>query len=111
MKQFILFLMIFIIVFLIYFLFVIRRKKYLDKFMGGKEISYLKKVYKIKIKDEKKKKLATLVALTNSFIISLCVSIVCFVNNILLQLLLGFILVVGLILGCYHIIGKLYQKK
>ena len=34
----------FLTVFLIYYLFVIRRKKYLDKFIKGKEVLYLKKV-------------------------------------------------------------------
>lgn len=111
MKELILFGGTFIIVFLIYYLFVIRRKKYLDKFINGKEIGYLKKVYKIKLKDEDNRKIALLIALTNSFIISLVVSIVCFLNNILLQLLLGFVLVIGLILLCYHIIGKIYEKK
>ena len=51
MKPVILFLIMFIVVFLIYYLFVIRRKKYLYKFINGKEVSYLKKVYKINIKE------------------------------------------------------------
>lgn len=111
MKELVLFVATFLIIFLIYYLFVIRRKKYLEKFMNGKEVGYLKKVYKIKLKKEDYKKLALLIALTNSFIISVAVSIVCFFNNILLQLLLGFVVVIGLILLCYHIIGKIMKKK
>ena len=51
MFSLILFLVTFVVLFLIYLLFVIRRGKYLDKFIKGKEISYLKKVYKIKLKE------------------------------------------------------------
>lgn len=111
MKELILFTVTFLIIFLIYYLFVIRRKKYLEKFINGKEIGYLKKVYKIKLKKEDYKKIAILIAITNSFIISLAISLVCFLNNLLLQLLLGFVIIIGLILLCYHIIGKIYKKK
>lgn len=111
MRELVLFIATFLIVFLIYYLFVIRRKKYLEKFINGKEVGYLKKVYKIKLKKEDYKKIALLISLTNSFIISVAVSLVCFFNNILLQLLLGFVLIIGLIILCYHIIGKIMKKK
>ena len=76
MFSLILFLVTFVVVFLIYLLFVIRRKKYLDKFIKGKEINYLKKVYKIRIKESEYRGLAMLVAITNSFIIAISVTVV-----------------------------------
>lgn len=111
MFSLILFLVTFVVVFLIYLLFVIRRKKYLDKFIKGKEIAYLKKVYKIKIKESDYKGIVLLVAITNSFIIAISVTIVSLFKNIFLEILVGFGTVMALILICYHIIGKLYQKE
>ena len=111
MFSLILFLVTFVVVFLIYLLFVIRRGKYLDKFMKGKEINYLKKVYKIKIKESDYRSVSLLVALTNSFIIATSVTIVSLFKNIFLEIIVGFITVMALILICYHIIGKIYQKE
>ena len=111
MFSLILFFVTFIVVFLIYLIFVIRRRKYLDKFIKGKEITYLKKVYKIKIKESDYKSLALLIALTNSFIIATSVTIVSLFKNIFIEIIIGFITVMALILICYHIIGKIYQKE
>lgn len=114
MEALILFLGSFIIIFLIYFIFVLRRKKYLDKFINGKEITYLKYRYKVKVTEKNKKSLSTIVALANSIIMSLTFSAVIIIlddKNFMLYLLFSMISVVVLILGVYHIIGKIYQKK
>lgn len=100
----------FLTVFLIYYLFVIRRKKYLDKFIKGKEVLYLKKVYKLKIKEDDYKKIAYIIALTNSFIISITIFIVSFFKYFFVQLLIGFVIVMVLIVVSYHIIGKTLKK-
>lgn len=111
MNKIILFLIAFIIIYLIYFIFVINRKKMLQKWVNGKEITYLKKVYKIKVKDINIKSLATTIALSNSFIVALTVTIVSFIKNFVLEMVIGFIVLCLLILVVYHILGKLYQKK
>lgn len=111
MFNLILFLLTFVVVFFTYLFFVIRREKYLDKFIQGKEITYLKRVYKIKINKSDYKTIAYLVALSNSFIISLSVTIVSLFNNIFIQILVGFVTVLILIFVCYHIIGKLYKRR
>ena len=111
MFSLILFLMTFVIVFLVYLLFVIRRGKYLERFIAGKEISYLKRVYKIKIKESDYKAIAFIVTLTNSFIIAISVTVVSLFKSIFLEILVGFITVLVLILLSYHIIGKIYQKR
>ncbi len=105
------FLTTFVFVFLIYYLFVIRRKKYLDKFINGKEVFYLKKVYKLKIKEEDNKKIAILIALTNSFIIALTIFVVSFIKNFFIQMLVGFALVMVLIIVSYYVIGKILKKN
>ena len=111
MLEVLLFLGTFLIVFIFYLLFVIRRGKYLNKFLEGKEIKYLKKVYKVKVNKQNEKKVALLIALSNSFIISVAVTIVCLVKNIFLQVIVGFVSVIVLILLCYHIIGKVFGGK
>lgn len=111
MFNLLLFVITFVVVFVIYLLFVIRREKYLEKFINGKEVGYLKKVYKIKVKKSDYKSLAVVVAISNSFIIATSVTIVSLFKNIFLEILVGFGTVLVLILVCYHIIGKLYQKK
>ena len=111
MFSLLLFLVTFVVVFLIYLLFVIRRGKYLDMFIKGKEISYLKRVYKIKIKESDYKAIARLIALTNSFIIATSVAIVSLFKNIFIEIVVGFVTVMALILICYHIIGTIYKKE
>ena len=111
MFNLLLFVVTFVVVFVVYLLFVIRRGKYLDKFINGKEVGYLKKVYKIKVEKSDYKSLALLIAVTNSFIIAISVTVVSLFKNIFLEILVGFGTVLVLILVCYHIIGKLYQKK
>ena len=114
MDAVVLFLGAFVVIYLIYFIFVLRRRKYLDKFINGKEITYLKYRYNIKVTEKNKKSLTKLVALANSLIMALTFSSVIIImddKNFMLYLLFSMILVVVLILIIYHIIGKIYQKK
>ena len=114
MDAVVLFLGAFVVIYLIYFIFVLRRRKYLDKFINGKEITYLKYRYNIKVTDKNKKSLSKVVAFSNSFIMALTFSAVIIImddKNFILYLLFSMVSVVVLILVIYHIIGKLYQKK
>ena len=108
MKEIIFFIITFLIVYLIYYIFVIRKKKALEKWQNGKEMSYLKKVYKIKIVNIKQ--MANVVAIANALIVATTVSIVSLFNNFISQMLMGFVILMGLILLIYHIIGRYYQK-
>jgi len=95
----------FIIIYLFYLITVVLRKNKLDKLMEGTEITYLKRRYKLSLKNVNKKKLGNLIALTNSFVFALTIFIVSFIKNYLLILLLAFITVIPLILVSYHILG------
>ena len=110
MKEILLFVITFIIIYLIYFIFVISRKKALLKWKNGKELTYLKKVYKIKIPKNRLKLIANVIALSNSFIVASTLSIVSIFKNFLFQMLIGFFVLCGLIVLIYHIIGKSFQK-
>ena len=111
MTQFILFVTIFIVVYLFYLLFVISRKKSLNKWKNGKEMLYLKYRYKLNIDKLNIKVLANVIGLSNAFIMALVVAIISLFKSFLIQMLVGILLLIPSILIVYHIIGKYYQKK
>lgn len=111
MVELFLFLIFFIFVYLIYYLVVISKKNKLDKLVRSTECMYLEKKYQINVQKIPIRSLANHLAITNAFIISLTVFIVYLVNNWLLRFVLGIFILMILILICYHILGKIYQKK
>ncbi len=111
MEAILLFLITFIIIFIIYLLFVVFNKKGLKKIYNGTEAKYLKKLYKLDLNKLDKKKFAIHIALINSFIISITLSIVVLVENYLLMILLAFIIVILLILSLYHLLAINYKNK
>lgn len=111
MKELILFLVLFIIVYLFYFIFVISRKKVLKKFPNGKELTFLKYKYNLDYSKINIKFLAHIIALSNAFILSTTVTIISIFDNFLIQMLVGFLILIPLILIVYSIIGKSFSKK
>ena len=111
MKDIILFVSVFVIVYLVYFIFVVNRKKSLNKLQDGKELIYLKKCYKLNYSKINIKSIANAIALGNAFVISFVVTIISFFKPFLLQMIIGLILLLPTILLVYHIIGKIYQNK
>ena len=111
MRELILYLVTFIIAYLFYVIFVLCRKSVLKKFPNGKEMTYLKYKYGIKINDDNLKKIANKVFLANSFILSTTVYVVCLFDNFFIELIVGVITLIVLILLIYHLIGTFYKKK
>lgn len=111
MKDFIFYILIFVLVYLFYIIFVLNRKNVLKKFATGRELSYLKFKYSIKVYDKNIKELSNLVFLANSFILSITVYIICLFNNLFLQIFVGILTLIILILSIYHLIGTYYKKK
>ena len=111
MKELIIFLITYVLVLITYIVFVVWNKKALKKIYNGTEARYLKGKYKLDIKKIKDKTLALHIALINSCIISITLSLIIIVDNYLLMLLLAIILVMSLILILYHLLGKHYQKQ
>ena len=111
MTQLKLFIIVFIIVYLVYFIFVINRKKSLNKWKNGKEMNYLKYRYKINIDKISIKSLANVIGLSNAFIMALVVAIISLIEGFLMQMLVCLVLLIPFILIVYHIIGKYYQMK
>jgi len=111
MRELILYLFMFIITYLFYFIFVLKRDNVLKKFPNGKEISYLKYRYGIKVNESNLKSISNKVFLANSFILSTTVYIVSLFDNLLMELILGIITCLVLILLLYHLIGVYYKRK
>ncbi|MBQ9318953.1 MAG: hypothetical protein IJR82_04915 [Bacilli bacterium] len=111
MKQIILFIVIFLVIYLFYLLFVIIREKSLNKWKTGKEMTYLKQVYKLNDDKINFKYLAHFIALSNALILATVVTIISLFKNFVIQMLVGFLILFPTILITYHIIGKFYQKK
>ena len=111
MKELILYLVVFIITYLFYVIFVLCRKNVLKKFPEGKEIKYLKYRYKIKVNEKNLKKIANIIFLANSFILSTTVYVVCLFDNLFIEIIVGVITLIILILSVYHLIGTYYKKK
>ncbi|MDD2518774.1 MAG: hypothetical protein PHI05_03215 [Bacilli bacterium] len=101
----------FLVVYLFYLFFVILRKKNKDKLKNGIEFRYLKVKYNFDVKEINIKKMSHVIALANSFIIATTVTIVSFIDNIILMMVIGFFILMILELITYHIIGTHYQKK
>ncbi len=111
MKELLLYLFTFIITYLFYVIFVGNRKSVLKKFPNGKEMSYLKYRYGIKINDKNLKAISNKIFLANSFILSTTVYIVCLFDNLLLEIIIGVITLTIFILVLYHLIGIYYKNK
>lgn len=111
MRDLLLYLFTFVIAYLFYLIFVISRKSVLKKFPEGKEVKYLQYKYKVKVTDKNLKSLANIICLTNSFILSTTVYVVCLFDNLFLEILVGGITLLSLILLLYHLIGIYYRRK
>ena len=111
MRELVLYLIIFIIAYLFYVIFVLSRKNVLKKFPNGKEMTYLKYKYNIKINDKNLKKIANIIFLANSFILATTVYVVCLFESLILEIIVGVVTLILLILVFYHLLGTYLQKK
>ena len=111
MKNLITYIIVFFICYLFYIVFVLKRKNIFNKFMSGKEITYLKSVYKLKVTEKNSKKIANCVFLVNSFILSVTLYIISFFDSMLFKVIIGFVVLFILILSLYHIAGKYLKNK
>ena len=115
MQEFILFLLCYMFVFIIYQIFVVRktkRNKSKNKLKKDPiEISYLIKRYHLDMKKVSYNQLLQIVAIVSSFDIALTVSIIMLFDNFFLEIICGFISIIVLILGSYHLIYLFYKKK
>ena len=114
----ILFGILFVSIFIIDYLFIKRR--YLNKIRKNKkrkkdeltEISYLVGKFKLDKNQLPLNKILIIISLINAFIISLVAVVVLLLNtNIILELIVGFILLIALIYAIYEIYGRYLESR
>lgn len=116
---FILFLIIFVIIFLLDYFFIKRR--YLKKINGKKklkknneltEIAYLIGKFKLDKSKLPMSKLCIVFSIINALIISLVAIVVLIVKTyVVLQLVMGFILLIALIYAIYELLGRYLERR
>lgn len=111
MKYVIIFLIAFTIVYLFYLFTVVLQTKRMEKFKKSNQIMYFVKRYKVDVEKLNMKKFTNLLGLTNAFIIATAFMAMYLVENYILQFLLGLIVLIPLMLICYHLIGKRYGRN
>lgn len=111
MKYVIYFLVSFLIVYLFYLLTVVLQKKKMDKFKNSNQIQFFVKRYKLDIDKINIVKFTHLLAISNAFIVATTFTITFLVDNFILQMLVGFLILLPLMLIIYSLIGKYYVRK
>lgn len=111
MNYVIYFVLAFVLVYLFYLFTVILQKKKYDKFKKSNQVMYFVNRYKINPNQLNMKVFTNILGLTNALIIATAFIATFLVNNLILQLLVGLIVLIPLMLFMYHIIGRYYQKK
>lgn len=101
----------FVFVYLIYLFLVILRKKKIAKYKDSTEVKYLQSKYRLDLKKINMTTLAHLLSLTNAFIIAVTIFVTSLVENLILKLMVGFIVLFPMILIMYHLIGINLNKK
>ena len=100
------------LVFILYFLLFVRKKTKYNKNRVPVEFYYLVSIYKLEQKKINYKKFIYIIAVINSFIIVFTYMIISkLLNKWIIQLLVGIVIIVLLIIICYGVLGRIYQKK
>lgn len=100
------------LVFLLYYLIFIRKKTTYNKNKVPVEYYYLVSLYGLRQKDIDYKKFMYISGLVNTFIIVTTYIVVSkLLNKWFIQLLCGIVIIILLIIICYGILGRYYQKK
>lgn len=87
-------------------------KNNFDKKVLTPELLYLKKIYKINIKEKDRDSFERQVIVVNSFIITTIYIILMYLlDNWILRIIIGIVLLILMIIICYGLLGRYYRKK
>ena len=111
MGYIILFVVVFMIVFFLYLITVVLNKRKLSSFPKSNQALLLIRKYNLKITNDNVKEFALKISVVNSFIIALAITIIEFVPNIFLKILVAILVMIPLMLVLYNLIGKSMQKE
>lgn len=104
-------LIVFIVIYLLYLFTVLNNKEKIENFEQSGQGSFIIKKYQLNSSLLNKRKFARSIALANSFIIALTFFLTDFVQNFIVKLLIGFLILLPTIVIAYHFIGIFYKKK
>ena len=112
MESIILFAISYVIFFIVYLIFYYFRGLKKKTILDSLQVEFLKVRFGFKNKELKPKKIGLIVTFVDPLIISLTGTIVSLPKwNYILELLLGFVLLVALIYSFYEIIGRIIRRK
>ena len=111
MKYFYIYIIAFTIIYLFYLFAVVLQTKGMHKFKKSHQIMFFVNRYKLDVDKINIKRFSNLLGLVNAFIMSTAFIAMYLVDNLILQFLIGLAVLFPLLLVCYHIVGKIYQKK
>lgn len=76
------------------------------------ELLYLKKIYKVNIREEEKKSFYRTIIVVNSFIITTIYIILMYLlDSWIFRIIIGIVLLILMIIICYGILGRYYRGK
>ena len=105
------FLLIFALIYIIYSVFFNKKRKDYKDLKKNDEIKFFIKKYDLDMRKTKYKSLLRTLTFINSFIISLETTIVLYIDNYVVKIIVCFISSIILLYVLYTIIGNYYKKK
>lgn len=110
MHYILLFVSVFVLVFIVYYIFVIARKKSLEKLKKSKSMDYFKQLYYIDPEKINMKQFATYFGAANAFILAIIMTFLEFFDGMFVKLIVALIVMLPTIYVTYSIIGRHYMK-
>lgn len=111
MDYVIIYLLAFFLIYLFYLFTVVLQKKRYEKFKKSNQVMYFVNRYQVDVNSLNMTKFTNLLGLTNAFIVATAFIATFLVDSFLLQLLVGLVVLIPLMLLCYHLIGTHYKKE
>lgn len=112
MESILLFLISYVVLFIIYFIFFYLRGIKKNTILESLQVHFLKIRFELSNKDLNKKRIGLLITFIDPLIISLTGTIVSLPKwNYMIELLLGFVLLMAFIYSFYEIIGRIIKRK
>lgn len=110
-KNLIYFISSYIVLLLIYIFIINRKRKVYSEGKKSLEISYIVNKFNLDMRKIKYNNLKFTLTFINPLIMSITFIVVININNTLLSLLIGFIVMMLLVYSIYELIGRIYKKK
>jgi len=106
------YLIVFVVLFILHYFFFVKKNKKYNKDKIPLELLYLVRLYGLDVKKINYKKFVWIYSLINTFIISTVYIIIFYLlNNLILRIVIGCVLLILFIIICYGLLGRFYLKK